>query len=1018
MLKKLIDRPVAVTMGLLVIMVLGAVSMRLLPISLIPDIEVPDITVRISANDMSSREIDETLLRPLRQNLVQTSYVEDICCEAMDGSGVINMSFSENADMDYVFIEVNEKIDRSMDYFGDVGRPKVIRTSASDIPAFYMNLTLKEHGDDRMGCSPASVSDDFSRLSLFASEVIAKRIEQLPEVAMVDMSGCVSQEILIIPNETALVQAGLNINDFEAAVRAANVRLGNLIVRDGEYRYSVKFQSFVADKSEIENIFLDCNGRIFRLKDLASVKEHPSKRTGLIRSDGKAAVSLAIIKQSDAKMSSLRSSMSTLSLNMQQDYPDIEFEMTRDQTELLEYSINNLIQNIVLGIILACIVIFLFMQDFRSPVLVALTIPSALVFSMLVFYLAGLSINIISLSGLILGVGMMVDNTIILTDNITARWQRGDTLRTAVLSGTSEVVAPMLSSVLTTCAVFVPLIFLSGTAGVMFYEQAIAIVIVLMTSYVVTISVIPVYYRWMYHRLPSFRPNLFLVRFDFSHMNGLYETILKWLFRHRWVVWAIFGLSTAGIVFLLVFLPKSKLPEMTYTDMLLNVNWNVPLSLEHNTSRVIQLEETAGENLQQITSLVGEQQFVIAGSPKDMDISSAAIYIKCCNASDLEIVRKRLSSAISERWPDAAFSFEPSGNIFDVIFSETDAELVTKFRPVSSTRVEVFSLGRLMEDIHNAVPDIVIPAPDLKLDVLYVADPERMLLYGISYENLLRVLRNSLNENELFSIVQGNRRIPVVMGVDRSEISKMMEHGFISANGIEVPLSYLMRQTWEQDFKKIISGADGVYYPLELDIDRRNVPIVIDKIRSTVAQNGDFNVDFDGAYFTDIEMMKEMLIVLLVSIILLYLILASQFESMIQPLIILSELVIDIFFALVVLWICGVTINLMSLIGLVVVCGIVINDSILKIDTINRLRGNGYGIEHSIMVAGHRRFKAIIMTSLTTILSVCPFLARGSMGDDLQYPMSLVIIAGMTAGTLISLFFVPVLYYEVYKKRK
>ena len=188
------------------------------------------------------------------------------------------------------------------------------------------------------------------------------------------------------------------------------------------------------------------------------------------------------------------------------------------------------------------------------------------------------------------------------------------------------------------------------------------------------------------------------------------------------------------------------------------------------------------------------------------------------------------------------------------------------------------------------------------------------------------------------------------------------------------------------------------------------------RISDTVGRDGSFEVNFSGSVFSNREMTRELIFVLLVALVLLYLILASQFESLVQPLVIMSEIVIDIAGSLLVLWICGATINLMSLIGLVVICGIVINDSILKIDTINRLRKEGYHLKHAIMEGGQRRLKAIVMTSLTTILAVCPFLSRGNMGDDLQYPMSLVIIAGLTIGTLISLFFVPVVYYEIYRR--
>ena len=1031
MLKKLIDRPITVTMGLLVIMVLGIVSIRMLPVSLIPDIDIPNITVQVTAPGLSSREIDETVLRPLRQNLVQISYLEEVRSEASDGNGRIRLDFAQGADMDYVFIEVNEKIDRSMGSLRNIDRPKVLKAGASDIPAFYVNLTLKngettvrEEDTDR---ELFPVSEEFSELSMFASEVISKRIEQLPQVAMVDISGYVEPELLVIPDEPALRQAGITLQEFESAVKSADIKLGNLSIRDGEYTYSVKFQSVAADKDDIENIRINRNGRIFTIGDLASVIEHPVKRTGLVRSDGKDAISMAVIKQNDAKMADLKDSMESLMEQFTKDYPEIEFTITRDQTELLEYSISNLVQNIIVGIILACIIIFLFMQDFRSPALVAFTIPSALIFSILVFHLAGLTINIISLSGLLLGVGMMVDNTIVLTDNITARWMRGDDLRTAVLKGTSEVTAPMLSSVLTTCAVFIPLIFVSGTAGAMFYDQAMAVTIVLLTAYLVTITVIPVYYWCWYRKLPSFRPSPFLSRFNFDIITHVYEKGLEFFFRHRWFGWSIFGISAAGIAVCMIMMPKSKLPEITYTDTLLKIDWNDNISLEINTARTVSIEnaieESAGTGPEKAggirtTSMVGNQQFVLSHT-EGTSLSGAVLYIKCPDASSLERMRVKVSELISSEWPEAVFSFEPSGNIFDMVFSDNEAELVARIRPASLPWIDAGRLGNLLDDMDRSVPGIEVPPLPLKKDVLYVADPEMMILYGIGYETLLDALRNSLNENDLFTIIQGNRTLPVVMGVDRRSLDDIVEGTFITTSeGTEMPVSSFMKQTWEEDLKSIVSGIEGNYYPLELSLEDRKPAELMSEIRETIRENGDFEVDFSGSYFSNMKMVREMILVLIISIVLLYLILASQFESLVQPLIVLSEIVIDLFFALAVLWICGVSVNLMSMIGLVVVSGIVINDSILKIDTINKLRKDGMEIREAIMTAGHRRLKAIIMTSLTTILSVCPFLVRGSMGDDLQYPMSLVIVAGMTAGTLISLFFVPILYYEVYRFRK
>lgn len=1005
------------TMILLVVAVLGIVSIQRLPVSLIPDVDIPYITVQVTAPDLSAREIDETVGRPLRQQLIQTSFLEDITSESVDGSCTIRLSFRQGSDMDYLFIEVNEKIDRTMDRLRDIDRPRVFKSRATDIPVFYINMTLKE--DIPLPANTDKelfpVSDRFRDMSRFAEEVVSKRLEQLEEVAMVDMSGYVDPEILIIPDEEALRSLGIPEDSFASLIEEANIRLGSLSIRDGEYRYNVKFQSFAASKEDIENIYINASGRLLQVKDIAQVIEHPAKRSGLVRSDGKDAVAMAVIKQSDARMADLRKSVGNLVSRFSRDYPEVEFTVTRDQTELLKYSINNLISNIMAGIILACLIIFLFMRDFKSPALVALTIPSALIFSMLIFYAAGLTINIISLSGLIIGVGMMVDNTIILTDNITARWVRGENLKQAVVRGTKEVTGAMLSSVLTTCAVFIPLVFLSGTAGALFHDQALAITIVLVTSYIVTVTVIPVYYWCWYRRQPAFRPNPLLEKFSFDRAEKWYEGGLKWLLRHRWAGWTVFFLSAAGSAACLVWMPKEKLPGITYTDTVLKVDWNSQVSLVENERRTGEIETVARKYADHTTSLVGTQQFVL-GHSGEQTVSGTSLYMKCSDAGSLDNLKKDISSFLDKAYPSSLYGFENSGNIFDVVFASREADIVARLRPLAAPEIEPEQITSLVGKLAAAFPDAGIQEVPLKKDLVYVADPEKMALYGVSYQDIMTVLKSSMNENGLFDIVQGSSTLPVVLGT--GTIEGIIGESSVKKDGYEIPLNALTVQTYGSDLKYIISGEEGSCYPVEMEYSGNNPSGLMDGVRSVVRDDGNFDVTFGGAWFSNRKMTGEMIAVLLIALALLYLILASQFESLLQPLIIMSEIVIDIFGALVVLWIAGVSINLMSLIGLVVICGIVINDSILKIDTINRLRKAGKPLLRAIMEAGQRRLKAIVMTSLTTILSVCPFLARGSMGDDLQYPMSLVIIAGMITGTVVSLFFVPALYYEIYRRKE
>lgn len=359
MLRKLLDRPIAVTMIAVVLLILGIVSSRLLPVSLVPDVDAPYITVQIPAQGLSARQLDETVITPLRQQLIQLSQLTDLRSEAREGSGIIRLTFEQGSDIDYLFIEVNEKIDRSTTSLPrDVERPKVIKASVTDIPAFYINLTVRGERSAGFRDELHPVSDRFAALSRFASQVITKRIEQLPEVAMVDLSGTVAPELLVIPDEAKLRQAGITIAAVEGALRRANVTLGSLAIRDGEYQYNVKFRSAINGRKDIEDIFLKINGRLFRLKELAAVVEHPRKRQGMVFSDGRNAVSLAVVKQADARMSKLKDELDKQLRQFRYDYPDVEFTVTRDQTELLDYSISNLVNNIITGALLACVIIF------------------------------------------------------------------------------------------------------------------------------------------------------------------------------------------------------------------------------------------------------------------------------------------------------------------------------------------------------------------------------------------------------------------------------------------------------------------------------------------------------------------------------------------------------------------------------------------------------------------------------------------------------------------------------------
>ena len=1010
MLKRLVERPIAVTMTIIAILIVGVVAIGKLPVSLMPNVDIPQITVQVAVNGSSAREINEQVIKPLRMQLIQIPALEDIRCEAVNGSGNIFMVFDHKSNTDLNFIEVNEKIDKVLSSLPkEVERPKVIKASATDIPAFFINVAI-----------PGSSVEKFLELSRFAKEVIARRVEQVPQVALVDISGTLGTQILIEPDEAKLQGLGIGVDDLEKAIGKNNVTLGNLSIRDGYYQWNVSFDSQVKNREDIESITLNINGRIYTFGELAKVSEVPQDADGMVQQGEERAIARAVIKQSDAQMADLKESLEELTENFKREYPHIEFTVTRNQTELLDYSIDNLKDNILVGAILAVLVIFLFMRDYRSPLLVMITIPLSLVVSLLLLYLLGISINIISLSGLILGLGMMVDNSIIVIDNITQYWQRGAALKVAVVEATKEVVGPMLSSVLTTCSVFVPLIFLSGISGALFYDQAMAVTMALFTSLFVAVLVIPVYYWQLYRKQERFAPSGFRQEYIgkkksfLDRIDDWYEKGLKWTLRHQKAAWGVFFALIAGTFLFYGVLEKSKLPPITHKDVILNIDWNSPLTLEESRTRCSKILEGMEGHIAHYDLLIGKQDFLLSHSG-DITSSQVKCYIDAHTPDDLAQLEPVLLERIQEKYPQATTGFEESSNIFNTIFADNEAPLVAMISRKDSKSLQPDQLNRVLQQIKDRLPEVYIEPVLWQEQILLITQPEQMALYNLNYSAIYQALSTATKENTLFSIKQGSFSTPVVIG-DAGEQKDLLAVTVKNSQGAEIPLSYVLKERRVRDLKNIVQGRDGDYYPLNINVPDNLIPAVEQAIKEIILSTDEFAVEFAGGYYTSRGMIGELAIILIISLLLLYFILAAQFESLVQPLIILSEIVADLTGALFLLWICGAGINLMSMIGIVVMCGIIINDSILKVDTINRLRKQ-YSLLRAIMVAGNRRLSPILMTSLTTILAIAPFLVRGNMGADLQFPLSLALIGGMVVGTAVSIFFIPVLYYNIYNRR-
>ena len=1047
MLKNLLHRPIAVTMILIATVAIGVLSLVYIPVSLMPQIDIPRITVQCVKTGASVTEIEQQMINPLRQQLSQVAGLKDIESQSRIDAGTITMTFEPGADMDILFIEVNEKIDRAMNSLPkDMERPKIIKASAMDIPAFYVDVYYKDKAakakDDRSRLSGNGADADvqegnnmkLAQLSKLVRNVISKRIEQLQQVAMVDISGTVGSEIQCVPDMEKLETIGMSVGDIENAIKSNDIVLGALNVVSGIYRYTIHFDAQILNKEDIENIYFRHQERMMQLKDVCQVIEKPAVRNGVVKHNDKDAISIAVIKQNDAQMEDLQDNINALLNDMKTDYPEVEFMVTRDQTQLLTYSIGNLEWNLVLAAVLACIILFVFKRSWRTPLLIIISIPLSLILTLLCFYVLGISLNIISLSGLILGVGMIVDNAIIVIDNMKDYVQRGDGnegFDFFIVKRVKEVFFPMLSSVLTTCSVFLPLIFLSGTAGALFYDQAMGVTIALFVSLVVASLVVPVYYYALFkkkHRKVTAKCGTQNISSPLANIDAVlfarYAKIEKWTLRNgRLCIGGFFGaLLLIAVVF--QFIKKEKMPEVAHDDVLINVDWNAGISIDENVRRVNDALNAVKGHIATSTSMVGAQEFILSHT-KDITSSEAIIYVRGYSEDGVDSIKKEFEAYVTKHHPDAKVEYEISGNIFDLIFQTDKSDLEIHLSRPEGGRPNVTESKLYADSLKGMFRDIAFITVPTEMNLQYVANPEMMAYYNVSYGQLYSRLREMVGKSQVYEIASGAQSVPVVVGSDIKKDADDIMAGYVkNNNGVDVPISYLVNVTKVENYKRLFAGTEDEYYPIKVDeIQDRDAEKIMDKCEELNSLRSSFH----GDYFDSREMIYELSVILLVAVMLLYFILAAQFESLVQPLIILSEIVLDVSVVMLILWLLGESLNIMSMIGIVVMSGIIINDSILKVDTINRelrmkkkneeLTIKNYSLIKSIMMAGQRRLTPIIMTSLTTILALLPFLHKGDMGSALQYPLSLSLIIGMVVGTSVSLFFVPLVYFLIYRKK-
>ncbi|WP_340153336.1 efflux RND transporter permease subunit [uncultured Marivirga sp.] len=1003
MTRYFIQRPIAVIMTFVALIGLSVLAWLNRPVSLLPDIDVPEMAIRVDYANASPEAIENNILKPMRESLATMQGLSDLQSTASNENGLLRLRFNYGQRMDLAFVEVNEKIDRLTDQFpADMSRPRVIRVNYTDIPIAKVQLIPKDEAN----------MVESSRL---AENVIKKRIEQIEGISLVDLNGTVDEQIKIIPDLKALERAGLEIEAIAQAIQSANQELGGVEVKDGQYQYYMRMAGRLNNAEDIASIPVRINeDKYIPIRQLAEVKTAEEKVSGFHFFNQNRGIVMNIHKQPQAVMTELMPEIEKSIVQFRKDYPTLEIAITQDQSIFLKAGINNLQGSLLFGGLFAFAVLFLFMGSFRLPVIMGISLPLSLILSFLFFEIFGLSINIISLSGLALGLGMLIDNAIIVLENISRKRMEGLNLLDACVAGVGEVRGALISSVLTTLAVFVPLIFLSGVSGVLFFDQAVSVGIILTVSLGVSFVLLPLLYRLFFEKKKDFKKED--SRFFKSIIRG-FEKSHHWSFRNKPLSFILIFLIIPLGLWSLWSLEQKGLPDITRTDAVVKINWNEPIDVLENASRTKEILQSLDSQFQFSETDAGIPEYLL--SLENAELQESLIYLQFKNEDIKNETLDVLGNRVKQSYSKASFETANAKNAFDMLFASDEPYFRVQWQDPGLKNADPESIKPTLESFPT---DDFQLGPSLEEEssmILTIKQP-KLLQYGIRPEQIISQLERVLGNYKISELKQFAIITPVVLETDQKAFEDLLKTAKVrNSEGRSYALRNFVEYEWGNRLKKITADVSGTYFSVNLteDVVQTNQEELVSNIDQWASQNSLIQ-KISGRYFSDQENLKELAFILLISVVLLYFILSAQFESFWQPLIVIFTLPFGIMGAMIVLWLGGSSINIMSAIGMVVMLGIMVNDAILKVDTMNRNIKNlekkdKESIYEAIFSAGKIRLKPILMTSITTLLALSPVLLSGGLGAELQKPLVLAVMGGLTIGTFTALYFVPLVYYQV-----
>lgn len=1017
-----VRRPVFISMISCIVIILGGVALKFLPIDLMPEITYPAITVRTTYDDAGPEEVEELISRPIEQALSAVTGVKEIVSISSEENSTVRILFNWGVDFDDAVADVRDRIDRAMRRLpDDIDRPTIMRFNSSNMPILRLSV---------------ATDMDLLKAKKFLEDQVAYRIERINGVASCDIFGGYTREIQVLFDMDKVRSLDVGLEDIIRSINSGNITSPAGNMHEGRLEVRVRTPWKYKTLDELKNLAVAtvADGEIIYLRDIAEIRDTVEDVSRYVRVDGQDGIQMAIYKQSSTNTVAVAEAVKEELVRINRDFPQFKIQPRIDNSEFIRTALDSVSNSAISGGVLAILVLLFFLKNIRSTLIIAISIPMSIIATFVLIYFCGFTLNIMTLGGLALGIGMLVDNSIVVLENITRLRDGGMEKKEAAEKGANEVVVAIFASTMTTLAVFLPLLFVQGLSGVMFKEFSSVVVFSLGCSLITAISLVPMLAgRFLSksihhdtHEKGIINKLLGVIDYILAGLEKFYENSLKSSLKHCWLILVIVVLLLIGSSALVPFIGSELSPKTDEGIVNVNIECEVGTSPEVVLEFIKKLEPTiekvCGKDLKGYVASAGGSSWSGSGS------HNGSFSLRLVNKSERIRSSEDIAAQIAKEigvMPGIKVRARAGQSM--MAFGSGSGEESVKIDIRGFDQDIAHSLAQQLIMICESTPGVTdaklsrdIGSPELEIKI----DREKAADLGITVEKAADALRTILAGKNAGVFRENGEEYNILVKVKDADYlspEELLDMSIPNDKGELVVLKNIL--TFENDEgavaierknqERVLSVSANIY-----NRDMGAVIADIDEARKNIVVPEGFAILFSGDYEEQLKAFRELAFAFVLAIVLVYMVMACQFESYIEPLIVMFSVPLACIGVFLALFLSGSTFNIQSFIGCIMLAGIVVNNAILLIDTTNTfVLTDKMKLYDAVILAGKRRLRPILMTTLTTVLGLLPLAFEIGDGSESQAPMARVVIGGLTSSTIITLIIIPIIYYLIYKKR-